>query len=249
MKHSCSDKQVSSKFKFGNGVETYEVTYKPKQYNTEDLAVQVKHVSKLDTLSSRVDNTETVKVGSPKVSGARLWQTLDVSWNTANSERVLKGSTNVNYDKYNVGAKYDYDLTKGAVKSVDAQAFVKNSADSDFFATYNVQKNEAKVGLEYRVCNYGTHGLDVVYDVNGKLKGLFGQAATVNWAGQYQITDDALLKFRASLANEWVFGWSWVHAVNNRLRLTFSHSLNVSKVLKATGRNPYDFGAALEWKL
>lgn len=39
LKHTCSDKQVASKFKLGNGVDTYEVTYKPKQYNTADLAL------------------------------------------------------------------------------------------------------------------------------------------------------------------------------------------------------------------
>lgn len=65
IKHSCSDKQVASKFKFGNGLDIYEVTYKPKQYNTADLAVQVKHASKLDTKTNRIDNTETLKVGSP----------------------------------------------------------------------------------------------------------------------------------------------------------------------------------------
>lgn len=209
----------------------------------------MKHASKWDLKTNVVENTETLKVGSPQVSGARLWQTLDVSWNTKDDKRGVKGSTNVNYEKYNLGAKYDYDLTKGAVKSVDAQVFVKNSEDSDFFATYNVQQKSAKVGLEYRVCSYGTHGFDVVYDVTGKAKGLFGQPAALNWAGQYQMSDAALFKFSAAFGSEWLFGWSWVHAVNNKLKLTFSHKLNIGHVLNGKGRNPYDFGAALEWRL
>lgn len=249
VKHSCSNKEVSSKFKFGNAGETYEVSYKPGQYNNADLAVNVKHVSKFDFKSGQIDNTETVKVGSPKVSGARLWQTLDVSWNTKDDKRGLKGSTNVNYDKYNVGAKYDYDLTKGAVKSVNAQLFVNNGKDSDFFASYDVNKKQVNLGAEYRVCDYGTHGFDVVYDVEGKIKGIFGQAATVNWAGQYQMSDAALFKFKLALSNEWVMGWSWIHKVNNQLRLSFSQNLNITKVLNASGRNPYDFGASLQWTL
>ena len=63
------------------------------------------------------------------------------------------------------------------------------------------------------------------------------------------MSDDATFKFRLGLGSEWLFGWSWVHNVNKQFRLTFTHDLNVTKVLKASGRNPYSFGGQLQWSL
>jgi hypothetical protein len=248
VEHSCCD-EVSCKFTFGNAGESYKVSYKPKQYNNSDLALQAKHVSKFDFSSSRIDNTESVKLGSPNVSGARLWQTFVLSWNTADNQRGIKGSTNINYEKYNLGAKYDYDLTKGQVKSINGQIFVRQAQDTAFWATYDVNDQHASVGAEYRVCDYGTHGFDVVFDTTQKLKGFFGQPLTVNWAGQYQMSEAALFKFKLALQNEWVMGWSWAHRVNKQVKLTFSQNLNISHVLSGSGKNPYDFGAALQWDL
>ena len=247
VKHSCCNKEVSSKFKVGNAGSAYEVTYKPGQYNNKDLAVQVKHATKFDHKSGKLDNTETLKVGSPAVSGARLWQTLDLNWNTADTNKILKGSSNIAYDKYNVGAKYDYDLKAGKVKSVNTQLAGKQGTCA-WFLTYDITKRLAATGAEYKVCSYGTHGFDLVYDVTGKKNEFFGKPLNVNWAGQYQMSNDALFKFRLALGAQWVMGWSWIHTVNNKLKLTFTQDLNISKSLKGSNGD-YKFGAQLEWTL
>lgn len=161
----------------------------------------------------------------------------------------MKASSSVSYDKYNIGAQYVWDIKKGALKTLLGQATFKKDKDSTAFAIFDQKKNNVKAGVEYRVCSYGTHGFDVVYDLEGKTKGLFGQAAILNWAGQYQMSNDALFKFSLGLGSEWIMGWSWVHNVNKNFRLTFTHDLNLSKVLKGTGRNPYNFGAQFQWTL
>lgn len=69
-------KDVSQKLKLGNTSINYELGYKPSEHNTDDKAVQVKHVSNYEPATGRYDNTESLKVGVPKVGPLRPWFTV-----------------------------------------------------------------------------------------------------------------------------------------------------------------------------
>ena len=71
-------KDVSQKLKLGNTVLNYEIGYKPSEHNTDDRTVQLKHATKYEPSSGRIDNTETLKVGIPKVGPLRPWLTVSI---------------------------------------------------------------------------------------------------------------------------------------------------------------------------
>ena len=71
-------KDVSQKLKLGNTVLNYEIGYKPSEHNTDDRTVQLKHATKYEPSSGRIDNTETLKVGIPQVGPLRPWLTVSI---------------------------------------------------------------------------------------------------------------------------------------------------------------------------
>ncbi len=73
VKTSCHSNQVSSKFKFINNAFTYEVGYKPSEWNNAEKNLQLKHTSRFDTSTHRIDSTESLKVGLPQVGPLRIW--------------------------------------------------------------------------------------------------------------------------------------------------------------------------------
>lgn len=250
LKTTCCGKEVASKFKFGNSGVVYEVGYKPRELNNATQTVQFKHVSKFDAATTRVDSTESVKYGSPKVGPARLWLTLDFAWNNLNANKALKGSLNINKDEYNLGVKFDHDLVKQSLKSLNA-LFLYHQGRADYFGVFDILKKQFTLGCHHSHHDgKALHAYEIVYDIDGKLKGFIGQPAIVNWAGEYKITSDATIKSKLSLGAEWYFGYAWIHRFDNQIKLGFSHDLNVSKVLNGKGgATPYNFGASLQWTL
>jgi len=247
LKSTCSGKEVATKLKFGNGGATYEVAYKPSAYNTPDQTVNVKHVSRFDSSSSRIDSTESVKYGSPAVGPIRLWLTADLAWNNQNQNRAVKGSANIKKDDLNVGAKVDFDLTKNALKTLHAMALYSH-VKGDFFIVGDLLKKQITFGSHYPVYKIGNHAVEIVYDTQGKLKGAFGQPAIVNWAGEYRVTDNANAKVKFSISQQWTLGFAWIHKFDKNLKLGFSHDLNVTELNSGKG-SPYNFGASLQWTL
>ena len=71
-------KEVSQKFKLGNTIFNYEIGYKPTDFNNEEKTLQLKHVAKYDTSSTKLENTETVKFGFPQVGPIRPWLTVSL---------------------------------------------------------------------------------------------------------------------------------------------------------------------------
>jgi hypothetical protein len=73
-------KDVAQKLKLANAAVTYELKYKPSQHNNDEKTVEVKHNSKYEPSTGRLDNTETLKVGIPKVGPLRPWLTVSLSF-------------------------------------------------------------------------------------------------------------------------------------------------------------------------
>lgn len=68
----------NTKLKLGNNLICYEVTAKPKDYNTEDLTVVGKHASTYNPASGKLETTQSLKVGTPKVGPLRFWTTVSI---------------------------------------------------------------------------------------------------------------------------------------------------------------------------
>ena len=198
LKSVCHNKELATKIKIGNSGVNYELTYKPADYNNADKTIQVKHATRFDTKTSRLDSTETVKIGTPQVGPIRLWATLDFLWNNANDSRSLKGTASVNYEDYHVGVKFDHDATNNKVKTVLAQALLKN-AGGDYFLLADVLRKQFTLGCHHRHGTKAAHVYEIVYDVNKTIKGVCGQPALFNWAGEYVLTDFATVKSKVRL--------------------------------------------------
>lgn len=76
VKHDCCDKSYSTKLKLQNESVTLELASKPKDYNTSDLALHLKHVSKYTPSNGDYETTHTVKFGSPTVGPLRFFTTV-----------------------------------------------------------------------------------------------------------------------------------------------------------------------------
>lgn len=247
LKTSCCSKSCSSKLKFNNANVIYEVAIKPKAQNTPDQTLQLKHASKLDNVSSKVESTETVKYGSPKVGPARLWVTLDFVWNTKDAQKNLKGTTSINYEEFNLGVKFDQDLAKSALKSLNAQLVRKNSK-GDFFLSSDLLKKSLVIGCHHPHGDKANHAYEVLVDTQRKLKGLCGQPLTFNWAGEYKLSADATVKSKLLLGAEAQFAYSWIHRLDKNIKVGFTHDLNLTKTLNG-GSSPYNFGALFQWTI
>lgn len=247
LKTSCCEKACSSKLKFNNANVIYEVAYKPKGQNTPDQTLQLKHVSKLDNVSSKLESTETVKYGSPKVGPVRLWLTLDLVWNNQDAKKNLKGTTSINYEEFNLGVKFDHDLAKQAIKSLNAQ-LVRKNAKGDFFLSGDILKKTLTIGCHHPHGDRANHAYEVLVDTQKQLKGLCGQPLALNWAGEYKLSDDATVKSKLLLGAEAQFTYAWIHRLDKNVKIGFTHDLNVSKVLN-NGASPYNFGALLQWSI
>lgn len=68
------------KFKAGNEALNYEVSIKPKDYNTDDTSLSAKHASKFIPATGKFETTNGIKYGSPRVGPVRFWTSLDYVW-------------------------------------------------------------------------------------------------------------------------------------------------------------------------
>jgi hypothetical protein len=229
LKTSCHDNAVASKLKFGNGGLTYEVGYKPSEWNNAEKALQLKHSSVFNALSRQVDSTESLKVGAPKVGPLRLWATLDLAWNNVDNKKAIKASGNVNFEHYHVGGKVEHDITDNKTTKINVLGLLKNSK-GDFFLAGDIKKNTYTLGCHHHHGEKSEHGVEVVFDGTRKQKGVCGQPATINWAGLYQISADATLRTKLTAADTWNLGFSWSHRINDHLKVGFSEDLNLCSV-------------------
>jgi hypothetical protein len=244
LKAACHDKQMSTKVKVSNDAAVYELGYKPKDLNTADKSVNVKHNSKLELGTQNVLSTESVKVGAKLFSDVHGALAADYVWSTASgADQVIKASLNFTKKEINFGVKSDYSLNGKKAKSLLAQASY-NTAKVDHFLTFDAFTNH----LTYATLsnkNYKAneiHACDVVIDTTQKLKGFFGYPLTSSWAGIYTLSDVTTLRYKLGLAKDWTFGFSWGQKVNSNLSLNFSQDLNVSQVLGGKANSPYNFG-------
>ena len=75
-KKDCCHKQLNTKLKLVNESLSMEVTGKPKDYNTADLTLNLKHVSKYTPSKDEYETANSVKFGSPLVGPLRFWTTV-----------------------------------------------------------------------------------------------------------------------------------------------------------------------------
>ena len=80
LKNDFYTKQVNTKVKFQNDNFAVEVTGKPVDYNTTDLALNLKHVSKYEPIKQVYETTNGIKFGSPLVGPLRFWTTVSIKY-------------------------------------------------------------------------------------------------------------------------------------------------------------------------
>lgn len=230
----------------------YELTYKPTELNNEDKALHLKHSTKFDSKTGRLDSTETLKFGSPAISGVRLWQTLDFLWNNQNDQRALKGSSSLNYQDYHAGLKYEYDAAAMKWKALLSQFILKNT-HGDFFLLADIFKKQLTLGCHHRHGERAKHIYELVYDMNRTMRGLCGQPVLLNWVGEYNLNEYATLKSKILLGGDQKVSFSWIHALNQNLTVTFAQYVNLSTIVPCCGTKskdvPYNFGMCLQWKM
>lgn len=77
LKYSCCP-ELSQKFKLGNSAFNYEIGYKPADWNTEEKSLALKHASKYEPATGKLESTESLKFGSPQLGPVRVWTTVSI---------------------------------------------------------------------------------------------------------------------------------------------------------------------------
>jgi len=80
--------------KIGNQHLHYGIGVEPKELNTSDTTLSVKHAVKYEPITGTFETTNGMKYGSPSIGPARLWATLDHIWDNKGKSN-LKPSLNV----------------------------------------------------------------------------------------------------------------------------------------------------------
>jgi hypothetical protein len=244
-KHATT-KEVSQKFKLGNTILNYEVGYKPADFNNDEKALQLKHVAKYDTASTKLENTETLKVGFPQVGPLRPWLTFDVVWNTLNADKLVKNSLNLQLKDYNLAYKVEHNTKK--FKSALGLLALKN-AKGDFFVRGDFLKQHVTLGCGHGHGPKSSHSVEVTYDHSNETKGVYGYPVTAGFAGVYGISDDIVLKTKLCFKDEVKLGFSWVHQFNKNLKFVYADELNVTNAVKNPSETNYNFGVLFEFKI
>ncbi|CDW81224.1 UNKNOWN [Stylonychia lemnae] len=239
-------KDVSQKLKLGNTSINYEVEYEPSEHNNDDRAVQVKHLSKYEPGTGKYDNTESLKVGVPKVGPLRPWFTLDFNWNNLDTKRKLKNSLNFQYNDYHLGYKLKHDLN--ALQKIVGVFALKNHK-GDFFFKADGLKQHFTLGCNHSHHSGAKHSMEVIYDHTQKLQGVYGQPLALKFAGEYDLSSDLTLKTTIVSKKETVLGFQTIHRVNKNFRFVFSDVFNLNKAIFEPKNTNYNFGLLLEFTL
>lgn len=251
LKTACNDKQVATKFKFGNGAAVYEVTYKPKDINKDGKVFNLKHNSAFEVASQNVQSTESLKFGSNLFSDVNGALNIDYIWNNKLAAQTVKGAVNFTKDKVNFGVKAEQVLGEKKPKSLLAQASYATQKVDHFFL-YDIQKRFLTYATlsnsQYKADQ--THACDIVFDTQNKAKWFWGYPVKSSWAGIYRLNSDSTFRIKLLLEAQNKLSWSWGQVINKNLTVNFSHDLNLCQTLGlASSEQPYNFGLQFQFSL
>jgi hypothetical protein len=211
----------------------------------------LKHASKFEPAEGKLESTETLKFGSPKMGPVRAWTTFDFVWNNVDTKKALKHSLNLQVkDQYNLGYKLEHDLSK--LKTLFAQVALKNDK-GDFFLKSDILKQHVIVGCNHKHTKNGElkawHSTELLYDLKGETKGIKDLPVTLYWAGEYPLNPFITVKAKLDVKKETTFHCSWIHQFDKCCRFIWSDNMNLNKLISDPAKVGYNFGVMFEYNL
>jgi len=225
-----------------------EVTGKPRDYNTSDLALNLKHISKYEPIKQVYETTNGIKFGSPLVGPLRFWTTLDFVYNT-NDKKELKNTLNIQVqDVYHVGLSFNHDLNK--TTQLVALLALKN-LKGDFFVKTDLLKNLIVFGCNHIHGPRALHSVEVHYnyDTKNPPKAILGQPLELHWAGWYLLHENVQLKTKFNITNQIKATTSWIQQVDPKLKIIFADEFNITNLVQNPAKANYNFGVKFEYSL
>ncbi len=113
----------------------------------------------------------------------------------------------------------------------------------------DVLKQILTFGCNHIHHNGARHSIEAVYDHGKTTSGIQGLPVSLNWAGEYSLSQDITLKTKLIAKKEVTVGFSWIHRFDKNLRFVFSDDFNLSKVVNEPTKSNYNFGLLLEWSI
>jgi len=185
----------------------YSLHYVPKDFNTEEKTLELKHQSKFKPSLGFFETTQTLKFGSPKLGPLRLWTTLAYIWNTEGVNNKIKHSLNVDTGSdVHIGYKLTHDFNK--IAKCFGVLFYRNAKAGDFFLKSECIKRHLIFGhVKKNECC--SHTSEVHYDLNKEQDGLLGQHLKIRVASEGKISDSIHIKSLLELSKEHKLSFSW----------------------------------------
>jgi hypothetical protein len=91
--------------------------------------------------------------------------------------------------------------------------------------------------------------MELVYDHTKKLEGVLGQPLALRFAGEYDLSNDLVLKTTWIAQKQHVIGFSSNHRVNKNFRFVFSDEFNLNNAIWEPKSSNFNFGVLLEFTL
>lgn len=235
---------ANQKIKFGNDSASFEISNKPKELNKDDLKFEHKHAATYRPSDNYYDTTHSLKVGSPDLSGAKLWFTFDFVYKRTKAI-ALKPSLNIWYSDVNLGVKAEHD-TK-VLKAAEGQLAWSNK---DIFAfVKGNNKKEITTGFNWKQSSDYQHFFQAMYDVNKKVDGAFGQPMILQVGSSGKFNDVLKFKAFAQVSKDVVLKSSQEQIIDDKLTFVFSETFNATQWRADPTKGNYSFGFEAEYHL
>jgi len=164
----------------------FEASAKPEKANSVERHLEIKNEAIYKPYDDLIENTSSIKWGSPKFSSLRVWLNSGFLWDNA-GKKQLNLSTNFQIqDAYHVGFKLEHDTNK--FKSVILQGVHKVANSHDGFFRYDTQKKHITVGCNHAL-KKGWGSSEITFDTTQTEVGIWGQPLTFKHVGEFAFTD------------------------------------------------------------
>ena len=126
--------------------------------------------------------------------------------------------------------------------------FVYKNESGDWFLKSDILNKQLSFGYNHnRFSDSSYHSIEMLYDLQGKVKGLSGLPMTLLYGGEFKIDPLLTLKCKLEAQKEILLSCSWIHRVNKNIKFVFSDEKNLTNMIHEPAKSNYNFGVMLEW--
>jgi hypothetical protein len=188
-------------------------------------------------------------VQTPDMSGAKLYQNVEVEHNSKKEWKVTS-KTSIDYQgDYTVGAHVEHD-TKDFQKlrfqsTCDPDCAVYNGT---FWGRVDVKSEYAGAGCDNKLKDGIRHSWEALYSWKEGYKGFQGQPVRVLGGVAYDLSDNTSMTVTGEAGEDYLLKANQTHKLDKNWTLGVSQRFDSSRLSK-DGVSPYDIGFSMTYKL